>query len=475
MTIPLLARRIALGAAFLAYSVLVYLCALRHQPWFDEAQSWLLARDLNLGQLVFHQMRYEGSPALWPALLMLLQKLGLPYGHLNLVSASIGVLGIALFLWLSPFPLAFKVLFPFCYFPLFQFSVIARSYVLYLPLLCLIAHLYHRRLSHRLAYWLLLALLANVSLHGALVAGVLFADCIWVWSRNARRDWKFWTFVSASGVLYTLLFLQLRFPPDLLTQLTPVSATTRLLRMCQQMREAFFGGIGGNLNKIVGLAGAVAVIAVSARWFQRAGRLWLFAGLLAPLLLLALVRATYWHAGVIFLIWLFTLWISFENRPGFEGTLKIAIAAVFAVQITFGLESVRFQLTHVFSGSKAAAVYLASAGAGTRPQNLFAVAPESFAVQPYFHRNLFALQESGRLPAFYPWTKSLDHEGLTDIDRQRPDRVVLRYGSPSSAGTLHDLWGFGYCEEQRFPGSIWWKNAELEPDTFIILSRCKWR
>ncbi len=268
-----------------------------------------------------------------------------------------------------------------------------------------------------------------------------------------------------------LLFLELRFPPDLLSQFTPVSLTTRVLRVCQQIREAFFGGIGGNTNKAIGLGCALVVIAISARWFRRAGTFWLFGGLITPLLLLALVRATYWHAGVIFLVWIFTLWISYVKERPFSKSLSVATAAVFAVQIAFGAASVHFQLTNVFSGSKAAAAYLVRTGT----QNLFAVAPESFAVQPYFDRNLFALQENGRTAAFYPWTTALDHDSLTGLSTQKPDRIVFRYGNPASEDTLTQLRTRGYCEERRFPGSIWWKNAALEPDTFVILSACKWR
>ncbi len=464
-------RAFALTVSFVVYNLLVGCCALRHQPWFDEAQSWLLARDLSFSDLVLHQMRYEGSPALWPALLMLLQKLGLAYSGLNLVSGLLGVIGIGLFLWWSPFPLPFKALFPFCYFPLFQFSVIARSYVLYLPLLCLIARLFPRRITRPLPYWVLLALLANVSLHGALVAGALFTGWIWDAYRARAPKQVIAAFAGAACLLYILLFLQLRFPPDLLTQLTPVTTTTRLLRTFQQIREAFFGGIGGNVSKALGFACAVGVLAISARWFFKAGTLWLFVTLVIPLLLLALVRATYWHAGVIFLVWIFTLWVSYRIVPEFGTALRLAICAVFAVQITFGFASVYFQLTNVFSGSRAAARYLAENGT----RNLFAVAPESFAVQPYFDKNLFGSQEAGRTAAFYPWTLALNHEGLSGLERQRPNRIVLRYGGPGSDAILNTLKGRGYCEERRFPGSIWWKNAPLEPDSFVILSRCEWR
>src|SRR5579871_6286134 len=40
-----------------------------HEKWADEAQAWLIARDLNLKTIWFHELRYEGSPGLWHTIL----------------------------------------------------------------------------------------------------------------------------------------------------------------------------------------------------------------------------------------------------------------------------------------------------------------------------------------------------------------------------------------------------------------------
>ena len=60
-----------------AYVALNLFFITRHVNWRDEAQAWLLARDLSPVQL-FRQMSYEGYPCLWHLLLMPLAKLGLP-------------------------------------------------------------------------------------------------------------------------------------------------------------------------------------------------------------------------------------------------------------------------------------------------------------------------------------------------------------------------------------------------------------
>ncbi|MCE9581429.1 MAG: hypothetical protein K8T20_02815, partial [Planctomycetes bacterium] len=48
---------------FAVYAVVTLAMIPFHEPWRDEAQSWLIARDLGPGGIV-HQMGYEGTPAL---------------------------------------------------------------------------------------------------------------------------------------------------------------------------------------------------------------------------------------------------------------------------------------------------------------------------------------------------------------------------------------------------------------------------
>ena len=50
-----------------------------HEPWFDEAQVWMIARDASLYELLFVIPHYEGHPALWSLLLAVPAKLGVPF------------------------------------------------------------------------------------------------------------------------------------------------------------------------------------------------------------------------------------------------------------------------------------------------------------------------------------------------------------------------------------------------------------
>ena len=47
---------------FVAYVVMLCVFVPLHEPWADEAQAWLMSRDLGLFTLVFHVIRHEGHP-----------------------------------------------------------------------------------------------------------------------------------------------------------------------------------------------------------------------------------------------------------------------------------------------------------------------------------------------------------------------------------------------------------------------------
>ena len=51
--------------AAVIYALVVVLMVLHHEPWADEAQAWLLARDASLWDLWTRLMHYEGSPGIW--------------------------------------------------------------------------------------------------------------------------------------------------------------------------------------------------------------------------------------------------------------------------------------------------------------------------------------------------------------------------------------------------------------------------
>ena len=122
---------------------LVLLCL--HEPWRDEAEAFMIAREYGLGE-IWRQLSSEGQPLLWFLILLVPAKLGVPFRLAGLISLFVCAAAAARFLRVSPLPkpLTWIILFS----PLFTYynPVISRSYCIAL-LLCV--HLIGIRRSRR--------------------------------------------------------------------------------------------------------------------------------------------------------------------------------------------------------------------------------------------------------------------------------------------------------------------------------------
>lgn len=164
------------------YAAVVALGIAWHEPWADEAQAWLLARDQGWWHLMAHAMRYEGSPGLWHSLLWVLIRLHVSFVGMHWVSGAIAAAGVLVLLRYAPFPLILRILFPFGFWLAYQNAVVARSYVLFAVLAFSAAALLRSMARDEVAadrrklvgLAVLLGLMANLSLHG-FVASLGFA------------------------------------------------------------------------------------------------------------------------------------------------------------------------------------------------------------------------------------------------------------------------------------------------------------
>ncbi len=179
------ARRVEL-ALLAAFALVSAVLALLHEPWRDEAQAWLFVRDQSLSQMLGN-LNIEGHPALWFLLITPLVRLGLPYESLFVLHWALAVAAGALLVLRAPFKLHVRALLLFSYLVGFAFNVVARNYVLLELLLFAIASIFPQRYGrHRLWYGLLLALLTNTHVYGALAALALLAyDALHLLSHDA--------------------------------------------------------------------------------------------------------------------------------------------------------------------------------------------------------------------------------------------------------------------------------------------------
>lgn len=158
-----------------------------HEPWFDEAQAWAIARSGSLKEILFEIPHYEGHPPLWHLILVPFAKLGAPY-ELSLAAVNIFfmTLAVAVLLFKSPFPKLIRCLLPFNFFLFYQYGVVSRPYCILVLAIFLAAACYKNRNEHPVKYLLCLALMCAVHSYGIIIAGCL---CI-VWLIEIFTEYK---------------------------------------------------------------------------------------------------------------------------------------------------------------------------------------------------------------------------------------------------------------------------------------------
>ena len=196
------------------YAIITFVTILFHENWRDEAQSWLIAK--NLGFIdIFKQMKYEGHPCLWHYIIAPFAKLGFPYITQNIIAWVIMCISTALILWKSEFDKTQKVLIIFGQCFIYLYSVVARNYCLIPLAICLIAITYKNRKEKPLNYILSITLLSYTHILMWGLVGVLyfefFFESIFLEYKKKNKDEKkkIWICLSVAIIELSILFFQL--------------------------------------------------------------------------------------------------------------------------------------------------------------------------------------------------------------------------------------------------------------------------
>ncbi|PKU90397.1 ABC superfamily ATP binding cassette transporter permease protein [Bifidobacterium thermophilum] len=167
-----------------AYIAVVITVMCFHEPWFDEAQSWLMARDCSWHDLLLVRPHYEGHPPFWWLLLAIPARLGVPY---EWGIKSIQLMTAVFFVWLlifrSGLPKVLRIILPFTYFVCFQDGVTSRPYALMHAAMLLAGLSWRERDDHPWRLIGSLVLLCLCSSYGVVLAGSI--TMVWVW-----RVWR---------------------------------------------------------------------------------------------------------------------------------------------------------------------------------------------------------------------------------------------------------------------------------------------
>lgn len=151
-----------------------------HEPWFDEAQAWQIAKCASLKEMIFEIPHYEGHPPLWWIILAVPAKLGVPFEiGLKTIGLLISTTSAILMIFHSKLPRVVRLTIPFTYFFFYQYGVIVRPYGLMLLCFLLLGMNLPQRKEHPWRIFALLLLLCLTSAYGILLSGGISLCILW--------------------------------------------------------------------------------------------------------------------------------------------------------------------------------------------------------------------------------------------------------------------------------------------------------
>ena len=380
-------QRFAIAVTVL-FAIVLGTALWHHEMWRDELQAWAIARDsASLAQL-WTNTRYEGHTALWYVLLFVASRLVRTPAAMQLLQGLVAVATTWLIASRAPLPRAWRALLPFGYFLAYDYGVISRPYGLGVLLLvgwCIVR-------TARPRAWLLpallLALLANTSVYGALLAATAFASMLVPALREgavraaSARILLATAIVGLGGVAAATWMMPPAEFRERAVEAPAAEVDDRLVEAVDAPIRAFvplpaphvhpylwtsnalINGGGPRRREAAAIVGILLVVIITAGFRQLDERV-LFAGFSIAYLAFSyfVYVGNVYHHGHLVLAFLAALWLARGDtrwpRPLVTGALALHVLAA--------LMMLWVDLREPFSGARGGARLLARASGGNTP------------------------------------------------------------------------------------------------------------
>ena len=196
-----------------------------HEPWSDELQAWLIARDLSI-PAIWNIMAVEGHFMLWHLCILPLAKSGLPPESMCWLAWCLNAFTGWMMLYRTQLPRWCRILMLFSAPMLYFYATTARPYVLLPPLLLLTLNLYAKRDTHPYLYGLLIALVAQIHIFCEGIAAALFLEWFWAMRHNLKTRNALALFLPPFSALLAFLQVAGAFRQSAWTSLMPAQGAS---------------------------------------------------------------------------------------------------------------------------------------------------------------------------------------------------------------------------------------------------------
>ncbi|MBQ5329781.1 MAG: hypothetical protein J6F31_00880 [Oscillospiraceae bacterium] len=511
--------------AFLLYTVLFFVTSVFHEPWLDEAQSWLIARDASFHDMVFVLPHYEGHPPFWWLLLSLPAKLGLDYEmSLTVISCAVFAAISFLVIFRSPFPLYVRLLLPLSYHIFYGYGVIARPYGICILAFILMGITYKERDEKPFLYIFANILACSATAFAVVLCGGLaLCWCIDLFREYRKdipsffRNKRFFALLLLLCFALFELYLFIPYEDTFSYSEDPLTAGAFLHGMYYMLlmlpADALLIGTGMGLGGQVKYSSFLPREYLSMTVVSLAMYFFLFRLLLRknkakefvlPYVLLSAFGAgvyfTVHHEGMVFVFILFVLWICFDSKE--DRALKIdgyinrakadrlglcLLAGSAALECIWSAVDITADIRGNFYYGREVAAYLKETGLWERNimTPFYENADSSFlstnkqetaaTVNPYFDKNIFFGLNSGNEGyIIHRNSEEINEKNLAEWKNTVPDVLIgepdllTAYGRDSGIGNSDYILinTFPFAQLVKMGGYTTYTSVYLRKDLF---------
>ena len=436
---------------FLILSIFI---GIKHEPWADEAQGWLIARDTTIKELFTYYLHVDGHPGLWHVILKFFQLLRLPYSHIYIIPIIFSTLGITIFEFKSKYPLIIKILLPFTYFIFYQYTIVARGYCLLFPLLCLIASIWQNKFKRPYTFTILLILLTNTEAYTYIFSGMLFLLYIYEILKNKYEIKKY---------LPSIIILIISFILTILYVYPLKTNTFNPHTFGYFISDSFITQF--KINKNIKFIFTTLMILYAFVIYYKMKKI---KDLMILLILLMPVMCFYmffyyniWHLGIPLLLFIFILWIQ-DNVNNKYITIFLIITCI--IQCYYSYKAINYDYYNNYSGAKETANYINKYD--YNKLKIYGIGFNTVAVNAYFEHNIFS-NWNKNLAFFYWNTKSKYYKYQIDEISLINNNIDIIIASDFYIKYNNDILKYNY-NIYKFKGNSFTEDFVYEDNSYTI-------